>query len=353
MNNTREDKINIYDAVLFAAKFLLIAALVFAAVYWLNAVMTDFIAEEEAERARQRAKELEWLKMQEDYDRERATAHAFADITCHYDGQFLEIFEKHVSADYIFLGTSHITHGVTPEAFEKSGKKFFNFALNGSNPSYYVWWYNDVFKPNNYVKPKAVIFGVNWFMFDTGWLWRRPEFDLEYLNRVSLPPPSDGGDGADFETPANQRLAYTGSWFDIDSLVTYVTNRFPVLSARDRFIELILPEAKEESEETEFVLETYESEHRVQAVRYGARERCRLDLFYKGFAPYQADFEGHHAGTAGTNFRQEEEDAFISLLNQFKAEGIPVIFVMAPEYLPGRTAPQFEELTDKLYYIAA
>ena len=349
MNDTQE-KINISDAILLAAKAVLIIALVFAAVYWLNTVMTKFIEQESAAEAERRAQEMAWLRMQEDYDREYAIAHAFSNITCHYDGQFLEIFEKHVNAEYIFIGTSHITHGVTPEQFEKSGRRFFNFALNGSNPSYYVWWYNDVFKANNYVKPKAVIFGVNWFMFDTNWLWRRPEFDFEYLNRVSLPPPSDGETAS--EVPAAvQRLRYTGSWYDVDALVTYVTNRFPVLSSRSRFIELILPEPEEEPADIEFVLETREYEQR--AVRFGAREHCRLDLFYKGYAPWIADFQGHHAGTARAAFFPEEEAAFRALLDQFAAEGIPVIFVMAPEFLPGRTAPQFDELTDVLNQIAA
>jgi hypothetical protein len=350
--NTANEKINIYDAVLAAAKTVLVSALVFAVIYGLNAVMSDFVEKEEAENAAQRALEMEWLRIQEDYDFLQDVNLAFADITCHYDGQFLELFEKHVNAEYIFIGTSHFTHGVTPEEFEVSGKRFFNFALNGSNPSYYTWWYNDVFKANNYVKPKAIIFGVNWFMFDTNWLWRRPEFDFEYyLNRVPAPTLSDAG--SESEVQEVQRYRYTGAWYDVDAIVTYVTGRFPVLSSRERFIELILPEPKEEREQGEFMLERRErGQKEAAAARYGARERCRLDLFYKGFAPYENEFHGHHAGVAGTTFFEAEFTAFVNLVGQFQSEGIPVIFVMAPEFLPGRDAPQFDEMLEMIERVA-
>jgi lysophospholipase L1-like esterase len=63
-------------------------------------------------------------------------------------------------------------------------------------------------------------------------------------------------------------------------------------------------------------------------------------------------FEGHYAGTVRTNFKQEEETAFIRLLKYFEDDGIPVIFVMAPEFLPGRSAPQFERMTEIIEQIA-
>ena len=189
-------------------------------------------------------------------------------------------------------------------------------------------------------------------MFDSGWLWRRPEFDFEYLNRVSVLPPSDDSN-SDFEPAAPAAMRYTGSWYDIDAITTYVTNKFPLFSARERFIELVLPEPKEEIKEPEFVLKTREPEQKSKEIRYGARERCRLDLFYKGFVPYQADFSGGFAGRAGTTYFPEEKESFVKLVEQFLSEGIPVIFLMAPEYLPGRDAPQFDELTDEITVFAA
>lgn len=354
-NHKNTTHINIKQSLELLIKSAAVILLVFGALYGLNAAMTAFIVEEQAE---QRAIEEERRLMQEDYDR----ANAYYPIIDHYDGQFQEIYEKRVNADYIFIGTSHITHGVTPEELEKSGKKFFNFALNGSTPSYYVWWYNDVFKPNHYVKPKAIIFGVDWFMFDRNWLWRRPDFDYKYLRTVSAAPASDDSNGVDspetletYETQSPPAYKYQGKWYDIDAIVTYITNRFAVFSSRTRFIELVLPEKsgksenQEDIENTEFVPEKKEQEAREPILN---AEGMRLDLFYKGYVPYQADFNGNSAGRVRTAYFAEEKEAFVSLVEQFQTEGIPVIFVMAPEYLPGREAPQFDELTDEIELFA-
>jgi len=244
-------------------------------------------------------------------------------IIDHYDGQFQEIYEKRVNADYIFIGTSHVTHGVTPQEFEKSGKKFFNFALNGATPSYYVWWYNDVFKANYYPKPKAIVIGVDWFMFDSDWLWRRPEFDSKYLRPNS--------------TISSSMSMYKGKWYDISAAVTYVTNRFAVFSSRNRFIDLVYPEKKEPQPKVEIL----------------TKDGFRLDLFYKGFVPYQAEYDGTSVGDVKTNYNPDEKAAFLSLIDEFQSELIPLVFVMTPEYLPGRNAPQFDSMVDIIVGIAA
>lgn len=338
MNNT--EKINMLDAVLLAARAVLVIALAFAMIYGLNAVMTAFIAEEDAAAEIVWQRERELRRLQEDYD----IASAFWNITSHYDGQFLEIFEKHVNAEYILLGTSHITHGVTPEVLEQSGRRFFNFALNGATPSYYIWWYNDVFKPSRYITPRAIIFGVNWFMFDSGWLWRRPSHDFQYL-RANRDPP--GYEPSDYDAPV-VAMRYTGAWYDIDELVTFISNRFPVFSSRDRFIDLILPQETEEAE----IIEFEGIPVRQERERVVTHEGFVLSSFYKGFVPWHAEFHGHYAGTARTNFHQAEYDAFRTLLQQFADDGIPVVFVMTPEFLPGRTAPQFDEMTEIINRIA-
>lgn len=342
---SKETELNIRQIFWLIIKSAVIILSVSAALYGLNMKMSVYINEE---RAAERAKE-EKRRLQEDYDR----ANEDYEIIDHYDGQFQEIFEKRVNADYIFLGTSHITHGVTPEEFEKSGKKFFNFALNGSNPSYYVWWYNSVFKPSRYVKPKAIIFGVDWFMFDTDWLWRRPEFDYKYL-RESRDPPNYGEDensGYNTSETASDVYKFRGKWYNIDDAATYVMNRFPIFSSRSRFIEFIFPEKKqtEETEEESFIPEKKEKKVKAPSL---TPEGNRLDLFYKGYIPWEANFTGHNAGNAGTSYKPEEKKSFISLLDQFEEDGIPVVFVMAPEYLPGRNAPQFERMLEIISEIA-
>ncbi|MCL2160203.1 MAG: hypothetical protein FWH48_12410, partial [Oscillospiraceae bacterium] len=319
-SSLKENKINAAQSRRLGTKAAVVIALVFFVLFSLNMAMEGFI---EAERAAQREK-LE----KEDWDQ----ANAYYPMTDHYDGQFQEIYEKRVNADYIFIGTSHTTHGVTPEEFEVSGKKFFNFALNGSNPSYYVWWYNDVFKANRYKKPKAILFGVDWFMFDTNWLWRRPEFDYPYLRPVSRTADNSGGeqgdeyyeDGSDSST-----FRYTGKWYDIDDLMTYITNRFALFSSRSRFIELILPEKAEEPEQENTGADESKDKERPY---YKTPDGFVLSEFYKGYVPWESDFGGGSVGetTCRTRSLETEKAAFISLLDQFEAEDIPVVFYMAP-----------------------
>jgi hypothetical protein len=204
-----------------------------------------------------------------------------------------------------------------------------------------------VFKPSGYIKPKAIIFGVDWFMFDTGWLWRRPEFDFTYLREVSRDPPAELLEGAetDKKTGIANAMRYTGAWYDLDAIYAYISNRFPFFSSRSRFIDLVLP-LKQDSVDPADPGIGEPMEYRINS------EGFLLSSFYKGFVPWVSDFGGHFAGTANTNYKSEEEAALISLLAQFKADGIPVVFVMAPEYLPGRDAPQFERMTEILSEIA-
>ncbi|MCL2773698.1 MAG: hypothetical protein FWD71_10150 [Oscillospiraceae bacterium] len=344
--NPDEKRINKRQVVFLILKILITIALVLAALYGLNTKMADFLS---AEQAAQRTQEQENAQLQADYD----IANAYYPMTDHYDGQFQEIYEKRVKADYIFIGTSHVTHGVTPEEFEKSGKKFFNFALNGSNPTYYVWWYNSVFKPNNYPKPKAIIVGMDWFMFDTDWLWRTPEYDFKYLRTPGSTPSNVANTdvnsiaGAAAENPSSNLYKFTGKWYDTNAIVTYITNRFSVFTSRSRFIDLVLPEKKEAAA---FVPEQKDTGRPTAPIIEPGG--FRLDLFYKGYVPYQADYDGKSAGVVKTTFYQKEEDDFISLIDEFQSEGIPLVFIMTPEYLPGRDAPQFDDMLKIINQIA-
>ena len=134
--------------------------------------------------------------------------------------------------------------------------------------------------------------------------------------------------------------------------MTYITNRFPVFSSRNRIIDLILPDKKEieEIQEDEsFIIEKKEKKSKEYSIN---GEGHRLDLFYKGYAPWESQFYGHYAGEARTTYHRTEEISFTTLLNQFEEDNIPVVFIMAPEYLQGRTAPQFEDMVEIISKIA-
>ena len=360
MNN---EKISKHDAIILAATGVIIIALVFGAVYGLNAVMAGFIAREDAlqraEWERARAEAREHMLLQARYDRlaeEDYLLAAFFDagIVNHYDGQFLEIGYKIVNAEYIFIGTSHITHGVTPQVFfrQTGGTRFFNFALNGSNPSYYLWWYNEVFRPSGYITPRAIIIGVDWFMFDSEWLWRRPAFDYQYLRAPRPPPARDGEHEADeaWAGGLGDAMRFTGDWWDVDALVEHMLNRFPVFASRERFIDLILPEGEPEliiadepepSEQPELGGQIILN--RPQMPPGGWPEGFVLRYFYKGFVPWEAYFHGFDGIRRSRYFSQQQYEDFRALLRQIQADGIDIVFVMAPEFRPHETIPQLDE----------
>ena len=367
-----ETRITMREAVTAAVKTALVIMLAFLALYALNSALADLVDREQAEKRiafeqrQAEAKERREQMLQEQNDRLAADEEYYlsaffdAEIINHYDGQFLELGEKIVNAEYIFIGTSHVAHGITPQVFyrQSGGTRFFNFALNGSNPSYYLWWYNDVFKGSGYNKPKAVIVGVDWFMFDSNWLWRRPDYDFRYL-RTPRPPPDieQEGTAEDELRTESDAMRFTGAWYNIDDVVTYVMNRLPIFFARERFIDLILPERGENPEEIINEVETDEKPAIVPALRPqmppgGWSDGWEMDKFYQGYVPWQASFDGFNGQRRSDFFNDEQYADFRTLISQFKADGIEVVFVMAPEFMPDTTIPQLEEMVGIINRIA-
>ena len=180
------------------ASGLVVVALAAGAVVGANSMMKSFMADETkaltaaaeaAERIRLAAQQTEdeqerlHLQLQEltlKAEQMEQFYQKYKDRHCyHYFGQYYEIYEQVYCADVIFLGTSHCAHGVNPRYIEEEipEHSFFNFGLNGSVPSFYVDWY-DIFKNEaQYPTPKVIVWCVDWFMCDTGWLWRRITFD--------------------------------------------------------------------------------------------------------------------------------------------------------------------------------
>lgn len=129
-----------------------------------------------------------------------------------YSLQYQEVIGKKVDALNVIIGTSHTTHGVQPR-FLKS--KFYNFALNGANPKFYLNWYVNIFKPC-YKKPKYMVIGLDWFWFDNNWLYRRYEQDAEYF-------------------PTKVFLANLFNLYNFDKLML-LENRYPVFKYRKNLL---------------------------------------------------------------------------------------------------------------------
>lgn len=211
-------------------------------------------------------------------------------VISHYELKYGEIIDPRVNANAIILGTSHAAHGINPMYLDDEEASYYNFAYNAGNPIFYLKWYELLFR-RYYPKPDLIVYAVDWMMFDDNWMWRDFEHDSEYL-------PLD----------AFWKALHHGS-----DRKTLLLNRFPLIKNRDRLFGFAR-----------------------DVERFGLTGSVYvLDKYYRGYVP--VDIEQRLQPTVARAMNGEEQiRAFHRLLNQFEADGISVVFVQIPEYLPGR-----------------
>lgn len=387
-------------------KSLLVVFIAFAIIFILNLMMQSYLDREVAEIAKLAEKtaraeaaitesnnEAEIARLRFEADRVKAEqAEAFyqkyKNRGSYQDyGQFYELYTKTVSADIMILGTSHATHGINPKYLEEvnTDYKFYNFALNGSNPTYYYNWYTGLFREADYPKPQMIIMSVDWFMFDDGWLWRRlshddsPDRPVDIMRKLKATEVTVDttdteqiavDDPLKTEDTENSKKE-TINIFDIDAVLENLFSRIAVIYARDRIFEMLgsylipgsenadISDAAESENETEtanttdiseeiaeFKLPVYEHPYLVDGSGFVTSD------YYHGYIPWESAYAGH-VQDAGCNDNPSQISDFKKMLDIFEEERIPVIFVMCPEYIPGRNAPQFNEKNDYLIQLAA
>ena len=258
-------------------KGLIVVGIAFLMAFGLNSAMQSFLDDEVAvvQAAAERAAKIEAalaaaeneaaakrleaelaVKKAEQYEefyQKYKTRHCY-----HYYGQFYEMFDNMYNADTIFIGTSHAAHGINPLYMEEvmPEKSWFNFALNGSNPKYYLDWWK-VFLESGYPIPETIIYCVDWFMCDDGWLWRRIDFDtnpdcpVDIMRKIKAAEKRKAAvdshnakvEGETVkEEVKNEETKETPekvNWFDLDEATTYLFSRIPIIYSRDRIPEMI------------------------------------------------------------------------------------------------------------------
>ncbi len=206
----------------------------------------------------------------------------------HYPLQYGEAFHPEVKADVIIMGASHATHGIHPRYLEIDHIKVFNFAFNGASPIFNLNWYEKVFRPN-YPKPSCVIYGVHWVMFDGQFLQRRFEQDSKYF-------------------PFHFFLKELQ---DLRSLSILLLNRFAFIRERRQIVPRIFRKKRE-------------------------GEVYPVSRYYHGYIPFETRRNLDKRDLANPKVDPDQLKAFETLLNDFEREKIKVIFVEAPDYIPGR-----------------
>lgn len=221
-------------------------------------------------------------------------------IIDHYDLKYAEIYEQNVKAENIILGTSHAAHGVNPKYLETDSAKYFNMAINGASPEFYLKWYLNIFKPN-YPKPKRIFYCVDWFMFNKYYLWRKFEHDSKY---------------------------YTINYF-LNAILKSKKNKYTLFYNRFDLLR--------------------ERKH-AQYIFYKKKSfyPFLMNKSYNGFVPYAklGDYMGNTKQLIPDHNKWKSD--FNTLLNEFEKDKIDVIFVCLPEYLPSWKC---RNIDNKLHYL--
>lgn len=273
----------------------------------------------------------------------------------HYYGQFYEMYTNMYNADTIFLGTSHAVNAVNPLYFEElmPQRSWYNFSLNGSNPEYYLdWW--EIFLESGYPMPETIVFCVDWFMCDDEWLWRRIDFDtcpdgaVDVMRRIRETEVKTDSD----DVPTEEIEETDENKSKLDALITYAFRHIPIIYSRDRIPEMISYYLHGGKIDTGSVgdysdaIPVYEHEHLVDKDGYVTSE------FYKGFIPWEKHYNGRRVVDQKCNDVGYQWNAFRKLLDIFAENDIHVIFVQVPEYLEGRRTTKMYPNNTKIEKIA-
>lgn len=228
-------------------------------------------------------------------------------IVDRYSFQYQEVFDPKVKADVIIIGSSHAVRGINPKYLENDNRKVFNFSFNGSNPKFYFYWYKNIFKPN-YKNPKLIIFVVDWFMFDSKWLWRKYEQDSKYFN---------------FSTFIKNLFCMS---CDLDKH-SLIFNRLEIIRNNEAYKYIL-------TKKTDYGFEL-------------------ISKTYHGYTPFEARIMkklGH--GPKKAFFDKNYFEYFLILLDEFAKDKIPVVFINMPEYLEGSNSNDIETKMQQLNLIA-
>jgi hypothetical protein len=221
----------------------------------------------------------------------------------HYRRQYEEMFSAKVNADVVILGASHATHGINPRYLESDHLKIFNFALNGAGPLFYLKWYQKIFRPY-YRKPWCIVYAVHWSMFDDQVLWRELEMDSKYF-------------------PAGFLLR---EFRHMKAVKILLLNRFAFIRERKQLAGRLFGKSNQDV--------------------------FPVSQYYRGFIPFETKRNLDKRDIVNPRNSETQINAFERLLDEFQKDGIKVIFVQVPGYLPGRELWNVSEGMRLLHQIA-
>lgn len=211
----------------------------------------------------------------------------YNDEPIHYSLQYHETTNKTSKYNGIIIGTSHATHSIQPSLLDNTGINFYNLALNGSSPEFYINWYTELFL-KYHPRVDYCIISVDNFFFSS-FSWRMFEQDSEFFPRSSL-------------------IKFLLSKNKYDKSLLFL-NSIPAFKYRNRF-------------KASLKLQTGDP-------IYNKSE------YDRGFIPYEIAYN-QKLFTRDENIDNQlselQQNSFIKLIELLQSENVKIIIVMPPEY---------------------
>ena len=220
-------------------------------------------------------------------------------LQSHVSLKYDEIYNPKVKADIVILGNSHAGLGVNPRVMKEDSDSIYNFAFGGCNSLYYRIWYEYVFK-ENYPKPEYVIYAVDWLMFDSTLANRSFDVDIRFMP-------------VDVLVKVLLKEEHVGK-------KNLVFNRFNLIA----------------------------KQRKLQHIFY-QEEKFNPVEFYHGYVPLEPKrLHGMVKSPKESPMSKIGMREFDRLLDDLEKDGIQIIFVNIPEYIPAWNTNDIEA---RFYYL--
>jgi hypothetical protein len=99
----------------------------------------------------------------------------------YHEPQFEEMRLNREKADLIVVGSSQSLHGINPKYLDGLGYRAYNFSMRGGGIEYFRQIYNWILR-DGYTKPRLVVYQLDWFVFDPSQAGRLFEDDCEFFS---------------------------------------------------------------------------------------------------------------------------------------------------------------------------
>lgn len=207
-----------------------------------------------------------------------------------YYDKYRQLFSPARHYPVVIMGASHSLHSLNPKYLDSADYLHYNLAMHGAGPSMNLQIYEHVLRKQK-TKPDFVIYGVNWFLFKKGVLWRQMHHDVVYY-------------------PLSSYIQIFPSLVSYPvSLKKLIKNKLTFFNDKGKLLQMVFEQSP---------------------------GHFRLQDLHQGFISFEQSYQH-----CDENFQQQNElikrdgpqlQAFEKMLKLMQSDGISVILLQPPEY---------------------